>query len=79
MSVSKPSWFPRLILTVFLTVAIVMLAVAAVSAIGALRWPAKPRRRARLVDFAIRDKRRMVRCIAGLWWHSLCRTAAGAR
>ena len=79
MPASKPSTGPNIIVVIFLVVAVLMFAIAAISAISSgRRWPGRGRPRA-LSLIRSSGKRRMARCITGLWSFSLCRTALSAR
>ena len=79
MPASKPSTGPNIIVVIFLAVAVLMFAIAAISAVSSgARWPGRPRRRA-LSSIWRSGKRRMARCIIGRWWLSICRMASNAR
>ena len=78
MPASKPSAGPNIIVVVFLAVAVLMFAIAAISAVSSGRALARERTAPALSLIRRSGKRPTARCITGRWSFSLCRTAPSA-
>ena len=79
MPASKPSTGPNIIVVIFLAVAVLMFAIAAVSAVSSGRALARERTAPGSVVDTVSGKRPTARCITGRWSFLLCRTAPSAR